>query len=466
MNNPLRGNTGSLRRQLVGQLVVGFALLGLVLYWIVLASARDIANPSQDNLLGASALAIAESLSYRNGKLHIDIPYSAFAALGSSSQDRVFYAVYDPQGSLLTGYEGLQSALVPAVESRPAFETVIFKQAEVRLAVLRQSLLGGNMQDTVTIMVGQTREGLEQLTNNFALMAALIVGGFFVLSAALSFYAVSSGLAPIRRISDSLKSRKSSDFSMVSENLPTEIKPMVQSLNAFINRLQKNHETAEKLILDAAHQIRTPLSALSAQTEVVLNTARTEAMQERLRRILKSARQANRVANQILNHAMVTYRDVREKFTEVRLHDLCASVVRDFDNTMAVQRTDIIIDCDENLVLTEDKISLSEAIRNLLDNALKYGLKESDIQLTCRRETNNRVAIAVTNQGPQLSPGELQQFRQPFERGQHLDHIVGSGLGLVIVERVARQHRGTLVLEPGSVSGLRATLNLAGDREE
>ena len=352
MNNPLRGNTGSLRRQLVGQLVVGFALLGLVLYWIVLASARDIANPSQDNLLGASALAIAESLSYRNGKLHIDIPYSAFAALGSSSQDRVFYAVYDPQGSLLTGYEGLQSALVPAVESRPAFETVIFKQAEVRLAVLRQSLLGGNMQDTVTIMVGQTREGLEQLTNNFALMAALIVGGFFVLSAALSFYAVSSGLAPIRRISDSLKSRKSSDFSMVSENLPTEIKPMVQSLNAFINRLQKNHETAEKLILDAAHQIRTPLSALSAQTEVVLNTARTEAMQERLRRILKSARQANRVANQILNHAMVTYRDVREKFTEVRLHDLCASVVRDFDNTMAVQRTDIIIDCDENLVLT------------------------------------------------------------------------------------------------------------------
>jgi len=119
-------SSGSLGRRLLVQLLLVAAILSALLYLAVRAVANQAAESSHDNILGASAAAIAEQLGTGADGIVIDIPYSAFSMLGAISDDRVFYRI-DINETTATGYEDLPLPGIIPTDSKPLYYATHFR---------------------------------------------------------------------------------------------------------------------------------------------------------------------------------------------------------------------------------------------------------------------------------------------------------------------------------------------------
>lgn len=464
MSTLLFKESWSLRRRLLVQLSIGFAILAFALFLSVRFVASSSASLTQDTLLGASATSISQEIRIVNGKPFVDLPYSALATLGVAGNDRVFYSVRHLEGTLLTGYEGLIEDVKPKVATKPQFLTSEYQAVEIRAAVLNRTLFHQGQRFELVVTVAQTRDAYHQLTDSIALSAAAAGAGFFVIAGLLGMIAISNALSPLRVIGEALAKRETNDFSPIEASSPTEVKPLIDALNAFIVQLRTTFETSEQFILEAAHRIRTPLAAVSAQTELAHRAARSDAMRKRLARALRSARQTTRVTTQLLNQAMITYRSTRAPIEEVSLETVIKAAIHDLDAAADLRAMDFDIEIEPDLTLFGDEIALTEAIRNLVDNAIKYGPEGGDIMIKAVGLTVDTIQLTIEDQGPGIAEEEIGHVVGRFSRGSNVGRIVGSGLGLSIVRQVVSTHGGDMFLEKAAGGGLSVRLTLRRHR--
>lgn len=128
----------SLRRRLLGWLLISTAIIGCVALTDTWREAVNTANVVSDRVLSGSALAIAERVVVaEDGSLEVDIPYVALEMLTSAAQDRVFYRVDGPNGQFLTGYQNLPTVENPAGDI-PAYRDAVFRDEPIRIAAIRR----------------------------------------------------------------------------------------------------------------------------------------------------------------------------------------------------------------------------------------------------------------------------------------------------------------------------------------
>ena len=150
---------GSIRRRLFFQLAGIAALLSIAFFLIVREVAERAAEGTQDDILAASATAIADSLRSAEDGVTLDLPYSALSMLDTIKEDRVFYRI-NVSGQTLTGYDDLP---IPDVTSRiraPVFATVAYRGEDVRTVSVVRSVGPATRSEDVTVTVAQTRLGL------------------------------------------------------------------------------------------------------------------------------------------------------------------------------------------------------------------------------------------------------------------------------------------------------------------
>ena len=165
---------GSIRRRLFIQLALVAAVLSLAFFLVVRGVAERAAEGTQDDILSASATAIADSLRSEGGHVTLDLPYSALSMLGSINEDRVFYRVVS-EGKTLTGYGDLPQPEVPPRLSAPSFETLDYRGDEIRAAsVIRPVGTGANAAQVV-VTVAQTRQGLAAISRQITATATSVV---------------------------------------------------------------------------------------------------------------------------------------------------------------------------------------------------------------------------------------------------------------------------------------------------
>ena len=135
----------------------------------------------------------------------------------------------------------------------------------------------------------------------------MIVFIFFIISIFLSFITTSLALRPVNLLAKEVKERGPHDLQEVKYPSPKELKPLLNSLNGFIKRLQNSLKKTEIFIAEAAHHIKTPLTVVKSESELALRKSKTPENRVHLRNIIRSVDQTSRSSIQLLEHAMVMY---------------------------------------------------------------------------------------------------------------------------------------------------------------
>jgi two-component system sensor histidine kinase TctE len=432
---------GSIRRRLLLSLLASAAVLAIVVYFVVQSVARQVAQESQDNVLTASALSILDSARLSGGEITIDLPYSALSMLDSISDERVFYAIRLGTG-FLSGYADLPEAGSDSGRS-PAYLSATFLGEDVRVATVRRRVSAGDGQKDLQVSVAQTLSGQQQTLARISRTSMAIGAGFFVVSVLLAGIISRSTIRPLDRLTQSVSRRGPRDLRPVAAPVPSEMVPLVTSLNSFMRRLQQSLMRSEDFIAEAAHRVRTPLAIVRTKAEVAQRRSGDPETRKALKEMIRAIDDSSRTAGQLLDHAMVTFRLDHLAREEISLHRLVQETVDRMLPTSELKDITLQAAEVEEAVIRGDSILVQNALHNLLDNAVKYSPSGAEIRVGLKTGTRG-AEVTVKDTGPGFLTDELGDLPKRFARGANTQSIVGSGLGLTIAKEVAEAHGGAL----------------------
>ncbi|GGE54363.1 sensor histidine kinase [Actibacterium pelagium] len=434
---------GSIRQRLLILLLVNAAVVGLLLYLVVQSVARQIAQESQDNILAASAISILDSARVTGGEISIDLPYSALSMLDSVTDERAFYAIR-LNDEFLSGYENLPRP-GDYVGGNTVFQSAAYLGEDVRIASTRRSFATDQGQAFLEISVAQTLTGMNRTLTRISSISFGVGIGFFVLSALMAMLIARSTTRPLHRLTASVSRRGPSDLSPVAAPVPSEMAPLVSSLNNFMSRLQLSLSRSEDFIAEAAHRVRTPLAIVRTQAEITLRRVEKPENRQAVREMIRAIDESSRTAGQLLDHAMVSFRTDHLSNETVNLDVLAQETVERLQPLSELREVEVKVVRLDPAAIRGDSILLQSALLNLLDNALKYSSRDSSVEVSVEKD-DTEIRIEISDTGPGFPDLDSGQLLERFARGANAEGVVGSGLGLTIVDEVVRAHGGTLTL--------------------
>ncbi|MBN6151666.1 sensor histidine kinase [Xanthomonas sp. AmX2] len=448
----------SIRRTLL--LYLGaLSLLGAVaLFFLARDYGQRAANRSYDHLLVSSALSIVDSVALVGGQWQVDLPYASLDLLAMAPEDRVFYRVFDARGATITGYDDLpRAAALPAADAGPALFDAVYSGERVRFAVVARRVSSASAQGEVWVQVGQTRRARAALARDVVLHALVAIAVLSLLSLALVWLGVYRALRPLHKIERDLSRREPSDLKPLAVAAPQELDQMVSALNRFMARLAGSNETLRAFMAEAAHQMRTPLAALRAQAQLALDDEDPRDMRRSLDTIERNATHMSRLLNQLLSDASVIHRANLQRYATVDLAETVHQALHEaLPQSEPRPRVQLAI-AGEPALVRGDALLLREAIKNLIDNACKYGGQAPlQVALTCEAR---ECVVTVADHGPGIAAADAERVFERFARGEGAAPG-GAGLGLAIVKRVVDSHGGRIDLSNRVGGGLIATLRL------
>jgi len=446
--------SGSLRNRLALILTSGAAVLAVILFVAVRVLAAQIAQQGQDNILNASISSILDTAVIRDGQVRLDFPYASFSMLNTAADDRVFYAIYE-NGVLLSGYETLPTPASPSPDDR-VFTTANLNGALIRVATGARTLIGIDGPRTVSVSIAQTQDALSDTLNGISRNVGLLGIGFFALSTALAFWAASTTSVQLRRLTTSITRRGPQDLSPVTKPVPSEMMPLVGSLNTFMSRLDHTLSQSEEFIAEAAHRIRTPLATVRSHAEATLQRVEHAENRSALQTMVRAIDESSRAAGQLLDHAMVTFRSENLELTEIDLAEVLQELVQRMTPVADMKDIAISLVVDGPAKLQGDAILLQNALRNLIDNALKYAPSETEVVVKVTSKPT--LSVSVLDGGSGFEIAEMETLSGRFVRGKDTGNKVGSGLGLTIANEVIIAHGGKMSLNNRPEGGACVTL--------
>ena len=416
------------------------AVSGLVLLVAIVLSTRLAANQAYDRILIGSALQIAENSWYQNGSVHVDVPISAFSML--TANDQVFYAVHGPDGRLVAG-DGEFRPDIPwsKLSKGPIVVQGRYLDLPVSIAFVGRRMPIAGPSPWAVVMLAQTNNARASFASSLTTNASAVIVVMGLLTVIAALFTLHQALSPLKQISVAIERRDLHDLSPLTQEVPAEIHALVDSINEFMSRLSLRRALMRRVIGDAAHQLRTPVAALLSQMELLSMQADGARREQHLARLRELTHHLGELVNQLINHAMVQHRAESIPLDSIDLASLARSEMSEMLSHHAQRKLDLALHAPEHpCLILGDPVSVREALKNVLDNALKYGAKTMlhiDIQ---------RVAdcweLQVKDDGAGIPEADWERLRKPFaERsGQRL----GASLGLSIVDEVMRAQRGDM----------------------
>ena len=435
---------GSIRRRLSALLTIVAGIIAIFLFFLIQSVARQIAQSSQDNILLASAISIIDSSRFNKGEFSIDLPYSSLSMLDTVTDERVFYSIkLDDQ--FLSGYKLLPQADV-FKSNNIAYLSSHFLDQHIRIVTVKRLFSINNQPVTLEVSVAQTLNGLTKTLASTRRVSLIVGVTFFLIAAILSFMLARSAVNPLARLTKSISKRGPKDLRPVAAPVPAEMVPLVSSLNTLMHRLEKSLTRSEDFITEAAHRVRTPLTVVRTQAEITLRQIDKPRNRKNLKEIIRAIDESSRAAGQLLDHAMVTFRADNLALEKVNICQLINDTVDRLSPLADLRDISLEVELLHQASVLGDPILLQNALYNIIDNAIKYSPIDSKVVTTVSSIDKN-IQISVNDTGPGFNSGEPSKLIERFQRGENVEGIIGSGLGLTIVHEVVEAHKGHLEIK-------------------
>ncbi|MDR6755730.1 two-component system sensor histidine kinase TctE [Mycoplana sp. BE70] len=440
----------SLRRQLLGWLLVATAVFGVLALIDTYREAVKTANTVSDRVLAGSALAIAERVVVNeNGALEVDIPYVALEMLTSAAQDRVFYRVEGPPGNFITGYQALPS--ISDTGGQPtAYADASFRGEPIRVAVLQRSASTGVNSVPFVVTVAETTIARRQLAQAILLRSALRLGLMIVGAAVIVWIAVTLALRPLYRLSDAIAERNPSDLHPIDQEVPNEVQGLVDTVNSFMVRLQSALNSLRHFSGNASHQLRTPLAIIRTQLALASRAPTLAAAQEAAQKGDSAVAHAERILAQLLLMAKIDAAASAEPhpLAEIDIAAIARSATAEYVPMAAQADIDLGFDGNGPAIVRAEPLLFGEMLRNLIDNAIAYAGPGAEVTVAIQPK-GQTIRLRVDDNGPGIPAERKAEVLQRFARGGGSE-APGMGLGLPIVEDIAALFGATLALEQGA----------------
>lgn len=315
------------------------------------------------------------------------------------------------------------------------------------------------------IQVGQPFEVRERIAAAAALRSLTPLLFFAPLVALAIWWLVGKSLSPVERITSELRRRDATRLDPVSEaEIPTEVEPMVQSLNGLLGRLRGSFAAQRAFVADAAHELRTPIAALKLQAGLMARARDDRARAEALSELHAGIDRSAHLVDQLLTLARSEPEARGEPGDSIDLARVCAEVVGEMMPLAAARGSRIEFDAPESLRLRGDANALHSLLRNLVDNALRHTPEGSRVRIEIDQD-ERFVRVSVDDDGPGIA---VEEHDRVFDRfyGRTAGGDAGSGLGLAIAKAVIDRHGGRIELDRSALGGLRVLVSLPRARED
>ncbi|CAB3742330.1 Sensor protein qseC [Achromobacter denitrificans] len=302
----------------------------------------------------------------------------------------------------------------------------------------------GRVQVQVTKPMSEWRESWYSLKRGL-----LIVSLLFVLLAAVSCAVVGRAFRKVDRAGEAISRRGPFDLApLPSAGMPGELRPFIHSINQLLLRVKGGMDRERRFLEDAAHELRTPLAALSAHAELVersLGGGDAAASVEKLRRV---AQRTSRLSEQLLDQArMDALSASADEPVPIELDGLVVLLARDWEGDATRKRQRIQLDV-QACVVQGRLDAIGVLVRNLLDNAVRYTPEDGQIAVSCGPSADGGAFLRVADDGPGIAPAERERVFDRFYRAAGTAGG-GSGIGLSLVAQIAAQHGAEVAMGTG-----------------
>jgi len=439
-------NQKSLRRQLIVRMLSMMLPLFILLWVIAHFSSQYFINAAFDRSLVRRTYALADRIEVLRGQVQVDLPVAARELLLFDQEDMLFHRIIDPQSRVIEGERNMPP--LPGKDGIKPGQLIIYdgiKDGEnVRVAAFALSLQGTSAHGVALIQVGETLSRRSAVAES-ATLAIVMPMVLMTLAAAVAIaYGVGRGLEPVSRLRERLSGRQALDLSPIPlEGTPAELRPFMDEINSLLQRLSEAVEAQSRFVADAAHQLRTPIAGIRAQAEAALAGAGHEDAQHALTRIAQSAQTMGELVQKLLILARVDAAENTLRLNRLDSVEVVREVAREWVPAALAKGVDISFETqDRKAWLMGDAQLLREMLANLIDNALRYGGTRITLSV---RESGQGVTWRVADNGPGIPEPLRAAVFAPFHRLS--DGVEGAGLGLTIVQRIARLHGATVSLE-------------------
>ena len=436
----------SLRAQLLWWLMLPLVLVLMLDAVVSYQVALNFANSAYDEGLFDTARALAQHVKSGGGAVEVNLSRQAQEILEYDPYDQVFYQVLRPDGTQLADRPSLPPPPSPTTKEKPVryYDTEL-NPTPIRVAAY--SVFDARGAKLFTVLSAETLVKRRTLVKNILITVILpqiviIVGAAFLL-----VYGIRRGLIPLLRLTDAVARRGHQDLSLIDEvRSPEEVRPLMHAINDLMRRLSTALSMQRRFIADAAHQLRTPLAGLFAQTERALSEQSFEDMRPALEHIKASSKQLTRLVNQLLTLARSEPdSDPTREFASFDLVQLVRQTTMDWVPKALSRNIDLgYAGIDTPVVVEGNALLLEELLNNLIDNTIRYG--RNDGTATVRLAATPVVAIEVEDDGCGIPEKDRERV---FERFYRSGSSSGSGLGLAIVRQIAQVHRASVYLGAG-----------------
>jgi heavy metal sensor kinase len=294
----------------------------------------------------------------------------------------------------------------------------------------------------LVVVVGASLEGREEALES--LLTQLLIGGpVALLLSSLAAYALAA--AALRPVESMRREAEAVSAAEPGRRLPLpaasdEVARLGETLNKMLGRLEKALARERRFVSDASHELRTPLAALRAELELALRKQRSpQELEDAVRSAAEETERLSQLAEDLLVLARADGGNLPVRRERMAVTALLGDVRERYARRAAEARRPLEVRAADSLELLADRLRAEQALGNLVENALRHG--RGRIRLDARRLAG-RIEVHVQDDGPGFPPEFLEQAFDPFSRGDTARSRAGAGLGLAIVDVIARAHGG------------------------
>lgn len=456
-----------------------FALVlvsGSLSYWL----AAHYTTQVFDRALYGVANSIAQQIRIAGPRLEQDIPMIAQTLVEAEGTDRIYWRIHGPDG-LVGGMDtwlGYGTGQTTLHDARLFYAWFSGRQVRaVRLPVMLPSPATdelGTSEDgkltrgPIVVEVAELLDRRETAANEILLSVSVPLILLLLVGSLILSHVLKEELVPLQILTDKLNRQTARSLAALDETqVPAEVAPLIRGLNALLSRLRDALDAQRKFIADAAHQLRTPLTAVKLHADRAMEADSLEVARHALRELQTASDRAVRLSNQLLSLARAEPGLSLERLGPVEYFDLAAlafetgaewvpqALARSLDLGFEVLPGPTFTGSSPAMV-RGNRLLMREALSNLIDNAVKYVPPGGRITVRAGGEAlGNRgmAVVMVEDNGPGIAPQRREEVFKRFFRGDRQGdqapaaQTAGAGLGLAIVHEIIGLHHGTIRIE-------------------
>ncbi|QEZ48277.1 sensor histidine kinase [Cupriavidus oxalaticus] len=468
------GSNISLRVHLLRALATPlFALVltsGSLSYWL----AAHYTTQVFDRALYGVANNIAQQIRIAGPRLEQDIPMIAQTLVEAEGTDRIYWRIHGPDG-LIGGMDtwlGYGTGQTTLHDARLFYAWFSGRQVRaVRLPVMLPSAAvdelgtseaGKPARGPIVVEVAELLDRRETAANEILLSVSVPLILLLLVGSLILSHVLKEELVPLQILADKLNRQTARSLAALDETqVPAEVAPLIRGLNALLARLRDALDAQRKFIADAAHQLRTPLTAVKLHADRAMEADSPEVARHALREVQTAADRAVRLSNQLLSLARAEPGLSLERLGPVEhfdLAELAFEIGAEWVPQALARRIDLGFEIlpgptftgSTPAVVRGNRLLMREALSNLIDNAVKYVPAGGRITVRAGGEAMGHRGMAVVmieDNGPGIPPQRREEVFKRFFRGDRAAQSGGAGLGLAIVHEIVTLHQGTIHIE-------------------